>query len=166
MKRAFLWLVPHPFVTLLLAVVWILFAKRSLGWHGRFRDHPRDRHLSGNVDLVAQYAQKFSVRQNGDIQCHGNLGHSCGKHPSGMDRFDRPKRKTETRMDRGAARATPTRSDHGSCGNDHADPGTVSADLSDEGHSLLVHVLHTDDPDAVRDDIVNRYQSRLKEIFV
>lgn len=44
-------------------------------------------------------------------------------------------------------------------------PGTVSADLSDEGHSLLVHVLHTDDPDAVRDDITARYQSRLKEIF-
>ena len=45
-------------------------------------------------------------------------------------------------------------------------PGTVSADLSDEGHSLLVHVLHTDDPDAVRDDIMNRYQNRLKEIFI
>ena len=45
-------------------------------------------------------------------------------------------------------------------------PGTVSADLSDEGHSLLVHVLHTDDPDAVRDDIKNRYERRLKEIFV
>ncbi|MEY1556333.1 Na+/H+ antiporter subunit E [Yoonia sp. R2331] len=45
-------------------------------------------------------------------------------------------------------------------------PGTVSADLSDEGHSLLVHVLHTDDPDAVRDDIKTRYESRLKEIFV
>ena len=44
-------------------------------------------------------------------------------------------------------------------------PGTVSADLSDEGHSLLVHVLHTDDPDAVRDDIMTRYQDRLKEIF-
>jgi multicomponent K+:H+ antiporter subunit E len=44
-------------------------------------------------------------------------------------------------------------------------PGTVSADLSDEGHSLLVHVLHTDDPDAVRDDIMIRYQDRLKEIF-
>jgi len=44
-------------------------------------------------------------------------------------------------------------------------PGTVSADLSDEGHSLLVHVLHTDDPDAVRDDIITRYQDRLKEIF-
>ncbi|GFE50580.1 Na+/H+ antiporter subunit E [Roseobacter cerasinus] len=44
-------------------------------------------------------------------------------------------------------------------------PGTVSADLSDEGHSLLVHVLHTDDPDAVRDDIKSRYERRLKEIF-
>jgi multicomponent K+:H+ antiporter subunit E len=44
-------------------------------------------------------------------------------------------------------------------------PGTVSADLSNEGHSLLVHVLHTDDPDGVRDDIKNRYERRLKEIF-
>ena len=44
-------------------------------------------------------------------------------------------------------------------------PGTVSADLSDEGHSLLVHMLHTDDPDAVRDEIKTRYERRLKEIF-
>lgn len=44
-------------------------------------------------------------------------------------------------------------------------PGTVSADLSNEGHSLLVHVLHTHDPDAVLDDIKTRYERRLKEIF-
>jgi multicomponent K+:H+ antiporter subunit E len=44
-------------------------------------------------------------------------------------------------------------------------PGTVSADLSSEGHSLLVHVLHTDDPDAVLDEIKTRYERRLKEIF-
>ena len=44
-------------------------------------------------------------------------------------------------------------------------PGTVSADLSDEGHSLLVHVLHTDDPDSVRDEIKTRYEARLLEIF-
>lgn len=44
-------------------------------------------------------------------------------------------------------------------------PGTVSADLSSEGHSLLVHVLDTDDPDAVRDEIKTRYEDRLKEIF-
>ena len=44
-------------------------------------------------------------------------------------------------------------------------PGTVSSDLSDEGHSLLVHVLHTDDPDAVLDEIKTRYERRLLEIF-
>jgi len=44
-------------------------------------------------------------------------------------------------------------------------PGTVSADLSDEGHSLLVHVLDTDNPDAVRDQIKSRYEARLLEIF-
>ncbi|MEP5727805.1 MAG: Na+/H+ antiporter subunit E [Sulfitobacter sp.] len=44
-------------------------------------------------------------------------------------------------------------------------PGTVTADLSDEGHSLLVHVLHTDDPDGERDAIKKRYEARLKEIF-
>lgn len=44
-------------------------------------------------------------------------------------------------------------------------PGTVSADLSDEGHSLLVHVLHTDNADAVRDEIKARYEARLREIF-
>lgn len=45
-------------------------------------------------------------------------------------------------------------------------PGTVSADLSNRGHSLLVHVLHTDDPDAVVKDIKTRYEARLKEIFI
>jgi multicomponent K+:H+ antiporter subunit E len=44
-------------------------------------------------------------------------------------------------------------------------PGTVSADLSSEGHSLLVHCLDAEDPDAVRDQIKTRYERRLKEIF-
>ncbi|MCV6593989.1 MAG: Na+/H+ antiporter subunit E [Silicimonas sp.] len=44
-------------------------------------------------------------------------------------------------------------------------PGTVTSDMSDEGHSLLVHVLHTDDPEAVRDEIKHRYERRLMEIF-
>ena len=44
-------------------------------------------------------------------------------------------------------------------------PGTVTADLSSEGHSLLVHCLHTDDPDGVRDEIKSRYERRLMEIF-
>jgi len=44
-------------------------------------------------------------------------------------------------------------------------PGTVSADLSDDGCHLLVHALDAPDPDAVRDEIKDRYERRLKEIF-
>ncbi len=44
-------------------------------------------------------------------------------------------------------------------------PGTVSADLSACGRALLVHCLDAPDPDAVRDEIKRRYESRLKEIF-
>lgn len=44
-------------------------------------------------------------------------------------------------------------------------PGTVSAMLSADGGCILVHCLHSDDPDEVRDGIKARYESRLKEIF-
>jgi multicomponent K+:H+ antiporter subunit E len=44
-------------------------------------------------------------------------------------------------------------------------PGTVSSDLSENGHSLLVHVLHTDDPEADLKRIKERYETRVKEIF-
>ena len=44
-------------------------------------------------------------------------------------------------------------------------PGTVAADVSAEGHALLVHCLDAPDPDAVRDEIKQRYERRLKEIF-
>nr|WP_217438521.1 Na+/H+ antiporter subunit E [Fertoeibacter niger] len=44
-------------------------------------------------------------------------------------------------------------------------PGTVTADMSACGRALLVHCLHAPDPDAVRDDIKARYESRLLRIF-
>ncbi|SEN73199.1 multisubunit potassium/proton antiporter, PhaE subunit [Gemmobacter aquatilis] len=44
-------------------------------------------------------------------------------------------------------------------------PGTVTADISADGRALLVHCLDGADPDAVRDDIKARYESRLKRIF-
>lgn len=44
-------------------------------------------------------------------------------------------------------------------------PGTVSADLSADGTALLVHALDAPDPDAVRDAIKARYEARLKRIF-
>ena len=44
-------------------------------------------------------------------------------------------------------------------------PGTLSAMLSADGGALLVHALHTDAPDELRDTIKTRYERRLKEIF-
>ncbi len=44
-------------------------------------------------------------------------------------------------------------------------PGTLTADVSSEGHALLVHCLDAPDPEAVRDEIKNSYERRLKEIF-
>lgn len=44
-------------------------------------------------------------------------------------------------------------------------PGTVSADLSQDGHALLVHCLHAPEPEEVIIDIKTRYEARLKEIF-
>lgn len=44
-------------------------------------------------------------------------------------------------------------------------PGTVSSDLSEDGHSLLVHCLDAPDPAATVAEIKYRYERRLKEIF-
>jgi multicomponent K+:H+ antiporter subunit E len=44
-------------------------------------------------------------------------------------------------------------------------PGTLTADMSACGRALLVHALHAPDPDATRDDIKSRYESRLQRIF-
>ncbi|MCG6204644.1 Na+/H+ antiporter subunit E [Rhodopseudomonas sp. HC1] len=44
-------------------------------------------------------------------------------------------------------------------------PGTVSADLAADGSAILVHCLHTSDPDDTVAQIKTRYERRLKEIF-
>ena len=44
-------------------------------------------------------------------------------------------------------------------------PGTLTADMSGDGKALLVHCLHAPDPDAVRDEIKSRYEARLMRIF-
>lgn len=44
-------------------------------------------------------------------------------------------------------------------------PGTVSSDLSDDRQRLLVHVLDTDDADALVAQIKARYERPLAEIF-
>lgn len=44
-------------------------------------------------------------------------------------------------------------------------PGTVSCELSADARSLLVHALHAPDPDAARDQMKQRYEARLLEVF-
>lgn len=44
-------------------------------------------------------------------------------------------------------------------------PGTVSCDLSSDGRSLLVHCLDEPDPEAVVQRMKSRYEARLMEIF-
>lgn len=44
-------------------------------------------------------------------------------------------------------------------------PGTVSAELSDDRRYLLIHALDLQDPQALIDEIKNRYEAPLKEIF-
>ena len=44
-------------------------------------------------------------------------------------------------------------------------PGTVSADLSGDGRALLVHCLETDDAETTVSRIKSRYEARLQRIF-
>lgn len=44
-------------------------------------------------------------------------------------------------------------------------PGTVTADVADDGRSILVHCLDTGDPEGTVEEIKTRYEARLKEIF-
>lgn len=44
-------------------------------------------------------------------------------------------------------------------------PGTLSADVSTDGRSLLVHCLHAPDPAAVAAEIRSRYETRIARIF-
>jgi len=45
-------------------------------------------------------------------------------------------------------------------------PGTLTADIAEDGRSLRVHALHAPDPEATIADIKSRYEARLKRIFV
>lgn len=45
-------------------------------------------------------------------------------------------------------------------------PGTLSCDVSEDGTYLLVHVLHLEDEEAMVEEIQQRYERRLQEIFL
>ena len=163
--RAYHWLLPHPLLTLLLAVVWtllqdqvssgmvvfglilgIIIPKITAAW---WPDRPDTFHVGKMISyclmvlwdiMVANVHVAWIVltRSNAKLRPAWVIVPLELKSPEAISIL--------------AGTITLT-------------PGTVSADLSDEGHSLLVHALDADDPDAVRDEIKTRYERRLLEIF-
>ncbi len=165
MGSAFRWLLPHPFLTLILAIVWVLLQNNVtagmvvfgiilgilIPWvtSAWWPDTPKGFRLGKMVgysfvviwDIIIaniQVAWIVLTVPNSKLKPAWIVVPLKLKQPEAITVL--------------AGTITLT-------------PGTVSADLSDEGHSLLVHVLHTDDPDGVRDEIKARYERRLLEIF-
>ncbi|MCF2869554.1 Na+/H+ antiporter subunit E [Octadecabacter sp. G9-8] len=166
MTRAFNWLFPHPYLTVLLAVVWILLQgeltagmavfgvilgtiipRATANW---WPDRPMGFRLGRMLGYMAlvlwdilianvQVAWIILTRRNSKLRATWVTIPLDLRSPEAITVL--------------AGTITLT-------------PGTVSADLSSDGRSLLVHVLDTPDPDAVRDEIKQRYEARLKEIFV
>lgn len=165
MARAVHWLVPHPYLTLLLAVVWMLLQNdlsagmavfgiilgivipriTSIWWP----DTPKAFHLGKMMTYSLMVMWDIMVANIEVAWIVISVPNSKLKPAWVVVPLDLRQPEAITLL---AGTITLT-------------PGTVSADLSDEGHSLLVHVLHTDDPDGIVTDIKTRYERRLKEIF-
>lgn len=165
MARAFYWVFPHPFLTLVLTVVWTLLQNNvsagmvvfgfilgfiipwitSVWWP----DTPKGFRLGKMITYSVIVLWDILIANVQVAWIVLTVSNSKLKPAWIVVPLDLRKPEAITVL---AGTITLT-------------PGTVSADLSVTGHSLLVHVLHTDDPDAVRDEIKTRYERRLKEIF-
>lgn len=165
MARAYNWLLPHPFLTLLLAIVWTLLQNEisagmvvfgiilgiiipritSIWWP----DRPEGFRLGKMVIYSIMVMWDILVANIQVAWIVLSVPNSKLKPAWIVVPLELRQPEAITLL---AGTITLT-------------PGTVSADLSAEGRSLLVHVLHTDDPDAEVELIMNRYQRRLKEIF-
>lgn len=166
MVRAFNWLFPHPYLTILLAVVWILLQGQFtagmavfgviLGiiipratanwWPDRPKGFKLGRMMAYMVVVIwdimvanVQVAMIILTRRNSNLRPAWIVVPLDLRSPEAITVL--------------AGTITLT-------------PGTVSADMSSDGRSLLIHALDAPDPDAVRDEIKQRYEARLKEIFV
>jgi multicomponent K+:H+ antiporter subunit E len=165
MARAFYWLIPHPFLTLMLACVWTILQNEvssgmvvfgillgviipwgtSIWWP----DTPKGFHLGKMITYSILVVWDIIIANIQVAWIVLSVPNSKLKPAWIVIPLELHQPEAITIL---AGTITLT-------------PGTVSADLSDGGHSLLVHVLHTDDPDAVTKEIMTRYQRRLKEIF-
>jgi multicomponent K+:H+ antiporter subunit E len=165
MRRAFYWLIPHPLLTLILTITWILLQNElsagmtvfgfilgvlipwgtSIWWP----DTPKSFHPFRMVSYSFVVIWDIIVA-NIEVAWIVLTVPANKLKPAWIVVPLRLKQPEAITLLAGTITLT---------------PGTVSADLSDQGSCLLVHVLHTDDPDAIRDDIINRYERRLLEIF-
>lgn len=165
MARAFYWLIPHPLLTLILTIVWMFLQNEisagmivfgfilgviipwgtSVWWP----DTPK----SFRVGKMVSYSRVVMwdiIVANLEVAWIVLTVPAAAIKPAWIVVPLRLRQPEAITMLAGTITLT---------------PGTVSADLSNSGRSLLVHVLHTDDPDAVRDEIITRYEARLLEIF-
>jgi multicomponent K+:H+ antiporter subunit E len=165
MARAYHWLLPHPFLTLLLAVVWTLLQNQisagmvvfgiilgiTIPWMTSiwWPDTPKGFRLGKMMTYSIMVLWDILVANVQVAWIVLTVPNAKLKPAWIAIPLDLRQPEAITLL---AGTITLT-------------PGTVSADLSDKGHSLLVHVLHTDDPDAVIAEIKTRYEARLKEIF-
>jgi len=166
MARAYNWLLPHPYLTLLLAIVWTLLQNEissgmvvfgiilgiiiprftAIWWP----DRPKAFHLGKmlSYSLIVMWDIMVANVQVAWIVL--SVPNTKLKPTWIVIPLELRKPEAITVL---AGTITLT-------------PGTVSADLSEDGQSLLVHVLHTDDPHAEIATIKNRYERRLLEIFL
>ncbi len=165
MKRAFFWLIPHPLLTLILTLTWVLLQNAvtsgmvvfglilgilipwgtSVWWP----DTPRSFHVFKMIRYSFVVIWDIIVA-NIEVAWIVLTVPARKLKPAWIVIPLRLRQPEAITMLAGTITLT---------------PGTVSADLSEHGHCLLVHVLHTDDPDAIREDIITRYEARLLEIF-
>lgn len=165
MTRAFHWLFPHPLLTLLLAVVWIILQNQISAGMAVFGV------ILGIV--IPKLTANWWPERPGGIRVGKFISYMLvvmwdimvANVQVAWIVLTRPNSKLRpvwvvVPLDLRQPEAITILA-----GTITLTPGTVSADLSDEGHSLLVHTLDTGDPDGVRDEIKQRYERRLKEIF-
>jgi multicomponent K+:H+ antiporter subunit E len=165
MARAFRWLFPHPLLTLLLAVVWVLLQNKFSAGMAVFGlilgiIIPRltaiwwpDRPIRMRLGKMFSYGLVVIwdiIVANVEVAWIVLTKPNSKLRPAWVVVPIELRQPEAITILAGTITLT---------------PGTVTADLSADGHSLLVHALHTDDPDAVRDDIKDRYERRLLEIF-
>ncbi len=165
MMKAIRWLLPHPFLTALLAIVWILLQAEfsagmavfglilgiviPIGTAPWWPDRPQ--HLSvGRLILYCLLVMWDIIVANVQVAWIVLTKSNADMRPAWV----------AIPLDLRSPEAITVLA-----GTITLTPGTVSADLSDSGRCLLVHALHAPDPDAVRDDIKSRYERRLMEIF-